>query len=119
MTHSVNIRTKRFEAELAEKQRHMDWYAKECQSIDIDTPEETEEYQKRYYSIMQERTDTQHTYAKYLRKQIAALKQATLDGNNQVRQKRNQLKKRYFQLQSSVAEARATLLQIAPDMMYA
>ena len=105
MTHSVITRTKRFETELAEKQRHMDWYATECRSIDTDAPEETEEYQKCYYALMRERTEVQHKYARYLRKRIAQLKQPVIDGNNQVRQQRNQLKKRYFQLQTTVTEA--------------
>ena len=99
---------KRFEADLAEKQRHMDWYAKECQSIDTDTPEETEVYQQRYYALMRERTEVEHKYVRHLRKQIAQLRQAAID-NNQVRRQRNQLKKRYFQLQARVAEARAAL----------
>ena len=108
---------KRFEADLAEKQRHMDWYAKECQSIDIDTPQEIEEYQKRYYALIRDRTDVQQKYARFIRKHIARLKQATNADNSQVRQERNQLKKRYFQLQARVDEARAALQQIDPAMM--
>ena len=116
MTHSVHIRTKRFETEVAEKQCHMDWYAKECQSIDIDTPEETEDYQKRYYALMRERTEVQCKYTRHLRKQIAQLKQQAI-GNSEVRRRRNQLKKRYFQLQTSGAEARTALLQLGPNMV--
>ena len=102
---SLQKRTKDFETKLAEQQRHMDWYAREC-NTDVET-EERDHCEKEYYALMRKRTKAQRLYAKHLRRQIVQLKD-----KRDSQKKRNQLKKTYFQLQDSIQQAQRILLTL-------
>ena len=95
------MRTQDFEKKLAEQQRHMDWYAQECT---VSAPEEFALYQKEYYSLMRQRTETQRLYTEHLSKQISQLKP-----NKQARKQRNELKRIYFRMKDDVERAHRAL----------
>ena len=97
----MNISTREFENKLTEQQRHMDWHAQECSTSE---PEQFAYYQKEYYSLMRQRTETQRLYAEHLRKKIAQLK-----ANKQARRQRNELKRTYFHVKDEVERAHRAL----------
>ena len=89
-------RAKEFEQQLAEQQRHLDWYAQEYQTSL--NPAEEDMYRDRYYSLLKDRDTTRCRYLKHLRSEIARLKPMAVTGNKLTHRKRNQLKKAYFKL---------------------
>eukprot|EP00750_Incisomonas_marina_P008747 INCI1566.2.p1 GENE.INCI1566.2~~INCI1566.2.p1 ORF type:complete len:101 (-),score=18.84 INCI1566.2:187-489(-) len=97
MIYSLHQKTQEIEEKIAEQQRHMDWYAQECQT-GVAT-EDRAHYKEEYHSLMR------------LHRQITQLK----DQKGSEKQ-RNRLTKAYFQLQGSIQQARRTLLTLGSDM---
>jgi flagella basal body P-ring formation protein FlgA len=85
------------EEQLAVMERHMDRYAHEMQTS---TGPEYEYYENRYREVLKEKQWLKFRYFVELRREILHMKRRINRGEKGLKSKRNQLKRKYFEMYS-------------------